>query len=694
LLIESFGNNRRTRAKANTMSRLSPVTLLVAVVAILLAFAGAFTVRQYIERQAAVEEVAAEPMAVPVAAIDLKPGREIRESDLSTIRIPLSQYPQSPFAKKIYISDVAHLKGRMLRRQIKAGDSLGPDDLYPEGTGPTVAEQLPAGMRAVTVKVSGSGFVDGFAGPGTEVDVLFRSSEEDDARPETTITALHGIQVLAVDSSPYPLSLPGSNSLSTTPVEDVLVTFAVLPTEATMLKALEDRGEISLSLRPDVDAGDAVAKVEAVGEPERHAQTLTSILEGAKIPLVAVATTELMQGRVVRAGDVRLVERPAGATDGDETTFSDAESLVGRVLRSEVTPGTVLTAALLYAEGVGPGVADRLPPGFRAITVKMDQAALVDGFVSPGTKVDVFFRADKIEGYPETTLRVLDGLEVLAIEDRVAPGAASDQDDTDLRVTLAVPLGDVGKVQALEGHGVMTLAVRATEERPIGEIVRDLDKTTQELEKTQRQIVALKQISQLDGSITLSKEQTERLDTLIAEVPELERRLESLGDEKDAATSGASQTTLAEVLNLPEPSRPATLEIYNGGSRETLVFSSSQQSLSTSRTASRAPSNPAKVKNTNAKVKSKAPASDVSKKVDGKVGVEKVSLSTPPNRKVSASFKETSTSESVAKRPSHGDQGSSILTSVREFGKGLVVGLSKARQSVPRVEIVRGGVKD
>jgi len=676
------------------MSRLSPATLLVAFVAILMAFAGAFTVRQFLDRNETVQEEQAsqEPMAVPVAAIDLEPGREIRESDLATIRIPLDQYRSSPFAKKVYISNVADLMGRVLRSSIKSGQSLGPDDLFPEGTGPTVAAELPTGMRAVTIKVSGSGFVDGFAAPGTEVDVLFRSSSEGgDDLPETTITALHGIQVLAVDSSPYPMSVPGSNSSSRTPVEEVRVTFAVLPTEATMLKALEDRGEISLSLRPEVDAAGVVAKSLAVPDQERHAQTLTAILEGA---LVAVATTELAQGRVVRAGDVRLVDRPAGDTEGDETTYSDAESLVGRVLRSEVTAGTVLTAALLFPEGVGPGVADRLPPGFRAITVKMDQAALVDGFVSPGTKVDVFFRADKIEGYPETTLRVLDGLEVLAIEDRVAPGAASDQDDNDLRVTLAVPLGDVGKVQALEGHGVMTLAVRATEERPIGEIVRDLDKTAKELEKTQRQIVALKQISQLDGSISLSKEQTERLDTLIAEVPELEQRLESLGDEKDAATSGASQTTLAEVLNLPEPSRPATLEIYKGGSRQTLVFSSSQQSLSTSRTASRAPSDSAKVKNTSAKVKSKTPASDVTKKVDGKVDVEKVSLSTPPNRKVSASFKESSTSEFVAERPSHEDQGSSILTSVREFGKGLVAGLSKARQSVPRVEIVRGGVKD
>jgi len=679
------------------MSRLSPVTLLVAVVAILLAFAGAFTVRQYLGQQglgqqADVEQVVPEAKAVPVASIDLKPGRVIRESDLATIRIPVDKYPSSRFAKIVYINDVAHLIDRVLRSPIKAGDSLGPDDLFPEGTGPTVAAELPAGMRAVTIKVSGSGFVDGFATPGTEVDILFRSSSENgDDLPETTITALHGIQVLAVDSSPYPMAVPSSNASSRKPVEEVRVTFAVLPTEATMLKALEDRGEISLSLRPEVDSVGVAAKSQSVPDQDRHSQTLTAILEGS---LVAIATTELAQGRVVRAGDVRLVERPAGGAEGDETTYSDAESLVGRVLRSGVSPGTVLTAGLLYPEGVGPGVADRLPPGFRAITVKMDQAALVDGFVSSGTKVDVFFRADQVEGYPETTLRVLDGLEVLAIEDRVEPGAASDQDDNDLRVTLAVPLGDVGKVQALEGHGVMTLAVRATEERPIGEIVRDLDKTSKELEKTQRQIVALKQISQLDGSISLSKEQKERLATLIAEVPNLERRLDLLGDEKDAATSGASQTTLAEVLNLPEPSRPATLEIYKGGSRETLVFSSGQQSLSTSRTASRGPSDSAKVKNTSVKVKSKTPASDVSNKVDGKVDVEKVSLSTQPDRKVSASYKETSTSEFVAKRPSREDQGSSILTSVREFGRGLVAGLSNARQSVPRVEIVRGGVKD
>ena len=119
--------------------------------------------------------------------------------------------------------------------------------------------------------------------------------------------------------------------------------------------------------------------------------------------MVAVATTELTQGRVVREGDIRLIETPDGVDSDNETTYGEIESLVGRVLRQDIAPGSVLTAAVLYPEGVNPGVADRLPPGFRAVTVKMDQAALVDGFVSPGTKVDVFFRASKVEGYPETT---------------------------------------------------------------------------------------------------------------------------------------------------------------------------------------------------------------------------------------------------------------------------------------------------
>lgn len=686
------------------MARLNAGTLAVAVVAILLALTGAFAVRQFLEGQQARTAESSEPaeadlVKVPVAVTDLDHGRVIRESDFTEMKLSRDAFAKTEYAKIAFIGRIDHLTGRVLREPIKAGKSVGPEQLYTEGTGPTVAEKLPAGMRAVTVKVSGAGFADGFASPGTFVDVLFRSAPEKSGTsgtPETTITALDNIQVLAVDVNPYPNSGVGvTQNSGNDAAQEARVTFAVAPSQATMLKALEDRGEISLALRPLPEIENAVAHSEPEEPQERHAQTVQQILEGVKATPIAVAMTELVEGRVIRPGDIRLLEGDKVDEElGDAATFGDVEALVGRVTRSELKAGQAITAAALYPEGVGPGVADRLAPGFRAVTVKMDEAALIDGFVSPGTEVDVFFRANKIEGYPETTLRVLDGLEVLAIEDRVAPGSASGDDNDGLRVTLAVPLGDVGRIQALEGHGAMTLAVRAANERPIGDIIRELDKTTRDLEKTQKQVAALREISDLGDSISLSKEQSERLATLVAEIPQLERRIQSLNEERDAATSGVSQTTLTEVLNLPEPSRPATLELYNGGARQTLVFDSTQQILPSSRTASRGDAGGVTgVKNTSAKTKVNKPVSGVKKSATGAADIDKVSLILP-GKKVSEARSENAAGRFATKGSRRDSQRTSILTSVKNFGKELVAGLSQARQSTPRVEIVRGGVKD
>ena len=683
------------------MSRLSVGTLVVAVVAILFALTGALAVRQFLQEREVVEKpeiVPPKPIHVLVAATDLEPGRKLRESDVTTIVMAPDVFRTSKYASQTFIGDIKQLQGRVIREAVNANETFGPDRLYSEGTGPTVAEKLPAGMRAVTVKVTGSGFVDGFASPGTYVDVLFRSvASGDQDFPETTITALTNLKVLAVDTSPYPYSKPGAtgSSRNDTLPQDVKVTFAVQPSQATMLKALEDRGEISLALRPTVSGDTVVA--DAVNEeemPDRHAQTLSMIIEGAKRPMVAVALTSLPLGRVIRAGDLKMVELADGeAGEVTASTYADVPSLVGRVLRSEVTPGQTLTADLLYPEGVNPGVADRLPPGFRAITVKMDQTALVEGFVSPGTEVDVFFRSESIEGYPETTLRVLDGLEVLAIEDRVSAGAdpGDVQGTQGIRVTLAVPMGDVGKIQALNGHGTMTLAVRASHERAIGEIARELETTREELERTRQQIAALEQIDKLDESISLSQGQSEKLASLIAELPRLERELALLDDERDAATTGVSQTTLAEVLNLPDLPRPETLDIYSGGSRQTHVFSSRRQPASASRTASRTTPDATSGKDTTIIIDSKTTATEASETQE--VKVKKVTL-VSPDRKVSALQEAPLSDDARVRKSVRWGRGNSVLSSVADFGRELVAELSKANQTASRIEIFRGGIKD
>ena len=273
------------------MARLSAGTLAVAVVAVLLALTGAFTVRQFLEQREEAAAVAApasaaEVVLIPVAVTDLEPGRLIRESDFANIKMSRPDFSKSKYAQKVFVNRVEQLKGRVLRTEILTGSTVGPNELYAEGTGPTVAEKLPQGMRAVTVKVSGAGFADGFASPGTFVDVLFRSSGTDENTkdiPETTITAMTRVEVLAVDTTPYPQSKPEVSRRSSD-TQEARVTFAVKPSQATMLKALEDRGEISLALRPLAEAGEMVAenaqKNDDASPVDRHAQTVMQILEG------------------------------------------------------------------------------------------------------------------------------------------------------------------------------------------------------------------------------------------------------------------------------------------------------------------------------------------------------------------------------------------------------------------------------
>ena len=212
----------------------------------------------------------------------------------------------------------------------------------------------------------------------------------------------------------------------------------------------------------------------------------------------------------------------------------------------------------------------------------------------------------------------------------------------------------------------------------------------------------------------------------MSELPLLERKMAALSEEKDAATTGVSQTTLAEVLNLPEPARPTRLDIFNGGSRETLVFNAGSHTSSISRTASRVNENTTKASNSTPKNKSAMPVGPVKQASDTQeVDVENVSV-VIPDRKVSdvstTGFRDVndlratggiasgqssviqfgnSTNKASLLAMDVGrtsiyrrDVDQTLMSAVTDFGRGLVNGLSKATLPGQRVEIVRGGVKE
>jgi len=78
-------------------------------------------------------------------------------------------------------------------------------------------------------------------------------------------------------------------------------------------------------------------------------------------------------------------------------SFDNLEQVVGRVTATSIMPGELITENKLAPKGTVPGITALLSPNQRAMTVKVDEASGVAGFLAPGDRVDVVVIVDKGE---------------------------------------------------------------------------------------------------------------------------------------------------------------------------------------------------------------------------------------------------------------------------------------------------------
>jgi len=241
------------------LSRISPETLTVGLLAVILSTAGAFTVRYYLTEDVPVPPAPPSAIIVPLASNELPAGKRLALGDIAIMPMTPAEIRDRELPMERTMLNPEQIIGRVLKESITPGEPFVTTNLYPVGTGPNLAERLKPGLRAVTVDVAGSAAVDGMASPGSVVDVLFRSTARGSSRgsaaiPEATMTLMEGVEVLALDNITTPGVVPSGKIKS--------ITLAVSPEEATVLRAVEGRGALSLSLRAP---GETVAQYH----PER-----------------------------------------------------------------------------------------------------------------------------------------------------------------------------------------------------------------------------------------------------------------------------------------------------------------------------------------------------------------------------------------------------------------------------------------
>jgi len=102
---------------------------------------------------------------------------------------------------------------------------------------------------------------------------------------------------------------------------------------------------------------------------------------------VVVAAADLDLGAELRQDDVKVVEWPANAIPAG--AISNAEEVVGRGLIMPVIQNEPILPMKMASKEAGAGLPPIIPPGFRAVSVRVNEVIGVAGYVLPGTHVDV-----------------------------------------------------------------------------------------------------------------------------------------------------------------------------------------------------------------------------------------------------------------------------------------------------------------
>lgn len=186
---------------------------------------------------------------------------------------------------------------------------------------------------------------------------------------------------------------------------------------------------------------------------------------------IIVARHALDQGSAIGGLDWRAVSWPAESVPED--AILDASGLEGRVLAASLQAGEPILMAKLAPVGAMTGLVQRLRPGHRALSVKVNEASGVNGFVQPGHRVDVIAHLPGVgasgsgvsgsgalaRSEEAVSLTVLQDLAVLAV-DREASTEQAKPRQTAV-VTLAVTPLEAERLEHARSAGTISLVLRA-----------------------------------------------------------------------------------------------------------------------------------------------------------------------------------------------------------------------------------------
>lgn len=172
---------------------------------------------------------------------------------------------------------------------------------------------------------------------------------------------------------------------------------------------------------------------------------------------VVVAADDLQVGSRIDDKDIRLARFPSGELPAG--CFHSKTKLIGRGVVQPIAKGEFVLPSKLAGENAGSGLPALIPPGMRAVSVRVNDTTSVSGFVQPGTRVDVLLTGNPQGSNEQQTTTVLENVAVIATGQKLERNSAGEAQSFPV-VTLLLSPDDAERLTLASSQGHIQLALR------------------------------------------------------------------------------------------------------------------------------------------------------------------------------------------------------------------------------------------
>jgi pilus assembly protein CpaB len=174
---------------------------------------------------------------------------------------------------------------------------------------------------------------------------------------------------------------------------------------------------------------------------------------------VVVAAADLDVGAELGRDDIRIIDWPANSVPKD--AFADPKDVMGRGLVMPLIQNEPILPMTLSSKEAGAGLPPAIPPGLRAVSVRVNEVIGVAGYVLPGTHVDVVATVNPSDKHGDITSKViLNNVLVVAAGTKIDRETDKNKPIPVTVVTLLVAPEESERLTLASNEGKIQLALR------------------------------------------------------------------------------------------------------------------------------------------------------------------------------------------------------------------------------------------